>query len=150
MEDDIAVSYCKVVAITAEPVHLVYEYKMSLGAHFPFLCDVDHSVQEQLDLVEYTDIYHDRPYIPYTFILEPGLKIYKIYNGYWFWGRPTQEDLRQDFRAISMRIRPDWDLQAPGVREAYEEATRVLGRRPNSVEFSRFIQAKRFERNLTP
>ncbi|MBI3979493.1 MAG: redoxin domain-containing protein [Chloroflexi bacterium] len=143
MEDDIAVSYCKVVAISAEPAFLVSEYKTSLGAHFPFLCDSDHTVQEQLDLLEYTDTHHDRPYIPTTFILEPCLKIYKIYNGYWFWGRPTNEDIRQDFRAISMRIRPDWDLQAPGVRDAYEEAIRTLGRRPTSVEFSRLIQAKR-------
>jgi len=30
--------------------------------------------------------------------LEPGLIIHKIYNGYWFFGRPTMEDLRQDLR----------------------------------------------------
>jgi hypothetical protein len=27
--------------------------------------------------------------IPYTIVLEPGLVIYQIYNGYWFFGRPT-------------------------------------------------------------
>ena len=37
--------------------------------------------------------------IPHVIVLEPGLIVYKIYNGYWFWGRPTLEDLRQDLRA---------------------------------------------------
>ena len=29
------------------------------------------------------------PMIPHVIVLEPGLVIYKIYNGYWFFGRPT-------------------------------------------------------------
>jgi hypothetical protein len=34
--------------------------------------------------------------IPHTFVLEPGLKIFKIYNGYWYWGRPTITELHMD------------------------------------------------------
>ena len=34
--------------------------------------------------------------IPHMIVLEPGLVVYKIYNGYWFFGRPTLEELRQD------------------------------------------------------
>jgi hypothetical protein len=52
-------------------------------------------------------------------VLSPGQVIENIYNGYWFWGRPTTEELWQDFRAIGARIRPDWDLGAPGLREAW-------------------------------
>jgi hypothetical protein len=37
--------------------------------------------------------------IPYVIVLEPGLVIYKIYSGYWFFGRPTVEELRQDLRS---------------------------------------------------
>ena len=58
--------------------------------------------------------------IPHTFVLKPGLVIYSIYNGYWFWGRPSVEDLRQDLRAVSREIRPDWDLSKPGLREAWD------------------------------
>ena len=47
--------------------------------------------------------------IPHTIVLEPGLVIYKIYNGYWFFGRPTLEDLRQDLRAVLKKCGPDWD-----------------------------------------
>ncbi len=63
--------------------------------------------------------------IPYTFVLEPGLLIYKIYNGYWFWGRPSTEDLRQDLRDVFRRVRPDWDLSAPGLRENWDEGDRT-------------------------
>jgi hypothetical protein len=26
---------------------------------------------------------------PHTLVLKPGLVIYSIYKGYWFWGRPS-------------------------------------------------------------
>ena len=45
-------------------------------------------VQKDLDIAEYTDPTHN-PMIPHVIVLEPGLVIYKIYNGYWFFGRPT-------------------------------------------------------------
>ena len=60
------------------------------------------------------------PMIPYTLVLKPGLVIYSIYNGYWFWGRPSFEDLRRDLREVTREIRPDWDLAAPGLRENWE------------------------------
>jgi hypothetical protein len=44
-------------------------------------------VQKDLDIAEYTDPLHN-PMIPHVIVLEPGLVIYKIYNGYWFLG-PT-------------------------------------------------------------
>jgi hypothetical protein len=57
--------------------------------------------------------------IPHTFVLKPGLVIYSVYNGYWFWGRPSVMDLWNDLRAVTSQIRPDWDLSAPGLREAW-------------------------------
>jgi len=39
---------------------------------------------------------------------------------YWFWGRPSFEDLRRDLREVTQEIRPDWDLAAPGLREAWD------------------------------
>ena len=63
--------------------------------------------------------------IPYTLVLKPGLVIYSIYNGYWFWGRPSFEDLRRDLREVTRQIRPDWDLAAPGLRENWEAGRRL-------------------------
>jgi hypothetical protein len=55
-----------------------------------------------------------------TLVLQPGLVVHRIYNGYWFWGRPSFYDLWQDLREVSREVRPDWDLAAPGLREAWE------------------------------
>jgi len=57
--------------------------------------------------------------IPRTPVLKPGLVIHSIYNGYWFWGRPSFYDLWRDLRAATSEIRPDWDLSTPGLREAW-------------------------------
>jgi hypothetical protein len=58
--------------------------------------------------------------IPYTLVLKPGRVIYSIYNGYWFWGRPSIADLWRDLRIATSEIRPDWDLGTPGLREAWK------------------------------
>ena len=42
-------------------------------------------------------------------VLKPGLVIFSIYNGYWFWGRPSFEDLRRDLREATRQIRPAMD-----------------------------------------
>ena len=64
--------------------------------------------------------------IPYTLVLEPGLVIYKIYMGYWFFGRPTLEDLRQDLRVVLKKCRPDWDLSTPELKAAWQEGRKEL------------------------
>jgi hypothetical protein len=58
--------------------------------------------------------------IPHTLVLKPGLVVHSIYNGYWFWGRPSVEDLRRDPRAVTRAIRSDWDPSASGLREAWD------------------------------
>jgi hypothetical protein len=58
--------------------------------------------------------------IPHVIVLEPGLVILKIYNGYWFFGRPTLEELRQDLRAVLMKSRPDWDITKPELKASWE------------------------------
>jgi peroxiredoxin len=116
---EIEVGYCKLVTISTDNLLDTNEFRSGMGAHWPFLSDPGRKVQKDLDIAEYTDPHHD-PMIPHTIVLEPGLVVFKIYNGYWFFGRPTVEELRQDLRAVSQKIRPDWDLSAPGLREAFE------------------------------
>jgi hypothetical protein len=82
-------------------------------------------VQRDLDIQEYTDPVHD-PMIPHTFVLEPGLQIFRIYNGYWYWGRPSVEELRLDLRELLRKIRPDFDLGVRGLREACERGDRDM------------------------
>jgi hypothetical protein len=62
--------------------------------------------------------------IPHVIVLEPGLVVFRIYNGYWFVGRPTLEELRQDLRAVSRKCRPDWDITAPGFKASWDRGER--------------------------
>jgi hypothetical protein len=73
----------------------------------------------------YADPTHD-PMIPHVLVLEPGRVVYKIYNGYWYFGRPTMEELRQDLRAVLMRCRPDWDIAKPELKAAWREGRKAL------------------------
>jgi len=115
----IAVAYTQIVTISTDDHHTTQEFRASVGAQWPFLSDPDRTVQRDLQIQEYTDPAHN-PMIPYTLVLKPGLIIHSIYNGYWFWGRPSVEDLRQDLRAATREVRPDWDLAVPGLREAWD------------------------------
>src|SRR5271169_5887926 len=115
----IAVAYTHVATIATDADHELKEFRASLGAEWTFLSDPGRIVQKDLDIQEFTDPEHD-PMIPHTLVLKPGLIIHSVYNSYWFWGRPSVEDLRQDLRAVTREIRPDWDLSAPGLREAWE------------------------------
>ena len=76
-------------------------------------------MQKDLDIQEYTDPHHD-PMVPHTLVLKPGLVIHSVYNGYWFWGRPSIEDLRRDLRDATREIRPDWDINTPEQRAAWD------------------------------
>jgi len=120
MQEEIKVGYCKLITISTDSQLQSLEWRTRLGAHWQFLSDENRQLQKDLKIQEYTDPKHD-PMIPYTILLEPGLKIHKIYNGYWYWGRPTPEELRRDFRDISIKIRPDWDLSDPKVKEKWKK-----------------------------
>lgn len=120
MQNEIKVSYCRLITISTDTVLESKEWRTRLGAHWPFLSDKERSIQQALDIKEYTDPLHD-PMIPHTLLLAPGLIIYKVYNGYWYTGRPTPEELRQDFRALSIQCRPDWDLTDPEVKQNWEK-----------------------------
>jgi peroxiredoxin len=115
----IAVAYTKVVTIATDKHHKLQEFRASVGAQWTFLSDPGRIVQKDLDIQEYTDPEND-PMIPHTLVLKPGLVVHRIYNGYWFWGRPSVYDLWRDLRDVSSEIRPDWDLAKPGLREAWE------------------------------
>jgi peroxiredoxin len=115
----IAVAYTQIVTISTDNIVETREFRLSVGAQWTFLSDPGRKVQKDLDIQEYTDPTHD-PMIPHTLVLKPGLVIHSMYNGYWFWGRPTIDDLSHDLREVMSEIRPDWDLSAPGLREAWD------------------------------
>ncbi len=120
---ELEVGYCRLVTISTDNLIETNEYRTGVDAHWPFLSDAGRTVQKDLDIAEYTDPEHN-PMIPHTFVLEPGLLIFKIYNGYWFFGRPTVEELRQDLRAVLKKCRPDWDITSPDLKAAWSRGER--------------------------
>jgi peroxiredoxin len=122
---EMEVGYCRLVTISTDNLLETNEYRNGVGAHWPFLSDPGRVVQKDLDIAEYTDPTHN-PIIPHTIVLEPNLVIYKIYMGYWFFGRPTVEELRQDLRAVIKKCRPDWDITTPEMKAAWEQGRKEI------------------------
>lgn len=115
---EMEVGYCRLVTISTDNLVETNENRTGVDAHWTFLSDAGRTVQKDLDIAEYTDPAHN-PMIPHTLVLAPGLVVYKIYMGYWFFGRPTQEELRQDLRAVLKKCRPDWDITGAELKSAW-------------------------------
>lgn len=122
---ELEVGYCRMVTISTDNITATNEFRKGLDAHWPFLSDEGRTLQKDLDIAEYTDPVHN-PMIPHTIVLEPGLIVYKVYAGYWFFARPTVEELRQDLRAVLMKCRPDWDITRPEFKAAWAEGRKEM------------------------
>ncbi len=119
MQPEFKVAYTKIVTISTDNMLEANEMRDGVGARWPFLIDPERIVQRDLDIAEYTDPQHN-PMIPHTLVLEPDLVIYTVYNGYWYWGRPSPEHLRTDLRSVTQKVRTDWDISRPELRAAWE------------------------------
>ena len=115
-----AVGFAKLVSISTDSLVLSNDLRLGVGANWPFLHDTERVVQQELDIKEYTDP-HNNPMIPYTFILKPNLVIYKIYCGYWYWGRPSTAELHQDLRSVTREIRPDYKIDTEEMKQKWED-----------------------------
>jgi len=121
---EMLVGYCRLVTLSTDNLIETNEFRAAVGADWTFLSDPGRKVQKDLDIAEYTDPDHN-PMIPHTLIIEPELRVYKIYNGYWFFGRPTVEELRLDLRTVLKRCRPDWDISSAEQRTAWAKGEKA-------------------------
>jgi peroxiredoxin len=112
LQAEVEVAYTRIVSISIDPPSVAAAFRAGLGARWTFLCDPDRTAQERLGLRETTDTVYN-PYVPAVFTLLPDLTVHRAYDGYWFWGRPTLEELRQDMRGITRAVRPDWAAPTP-------------------------------------
>ncbi|HYO19153.1 MAG TPA: redoxin domain-containing protein [Dermatophilaceae bacterium] len=111
LQEEAEVAYTRFVCISVDEPVVLAAFRAGLGARWTFLSDAQRLYQGELGLLETTDTLH-RPYVPTVFTLFPDLRIHRVYNGYWFWGRPTMEDLRQDLREVTRQLRADWQVPA--------------------------------------
>jgi peroxiredoxin len=111
LQDEAEVAYTRFVSVSVDPAGELAAFRAGLGARWTFLSDAGRAYASPLGLRESTDTVH-HPYVPATFTLFPDLTIAAVYNGYWFWGRPTKEELRRDLRGVTRSIRADWEVPA--------------------------------------
>ena len=99
-QQELAVNYGKLAVVSVDPPIVQAAFRAGLGAQWPFLSDEQRTVIKQINILDETEGEYAYRAQPYTFVLRPDLHIHAIYNGWYFVGRPTIEELRQDLRAI--------------------------------------------------
>jgi cold shock CspA family protein/peroxiredoxin len=117
-QQELAVNYGRLACIGVDPPLVQAAFRAGLGAQWPFLADVHRASVTQLRILDDTEGEYANRAQPFTFVLRPDLTVHRIYNGWYFVGRPTLEELRQDLRAI-MASRRDYAYAAyttPDVR----------------------------------
>lgn len=113
LEEELKVNYCHLAVVSTDAPDIAAAFRAGLGAGYAFLSDHERRAIRQLDMVDVTDSKHPEIAIPYSFSLLPDLTIHKVYNGWWFVGRPTLEELRQDLRAMMQLCRKDYSYNGP-------------------------------------
>jgi peroxiredoxin len=119
-----SVAFTQLVTVLPNQLHDVYKLKLSTGAHWTYLADEQLEVQRHFEIDEYTDPHHDAT-VPHTVLLSPGLKVEKVYVGYWFWGRPSRYQLWEDLAELTKRLKADYDPSLPAVRASFERSERA-------------------------
>jgi len=107
LQRELDVNYCHLAVISTDPPEVSAAYRAGLGATYTFLSDHERRAVTGLDIVDETDPAYPRIAYPWTFSVGPDLAIHKVYDGGWFVGRPTLEELRQDLRAMMLVYHPD-------------------------------------------
>jgi peroxiredoxin len=100
LQPEFSVSPPRLVTVSTADAFHMREFRRSLGAQWPFVCDDQRQLIHELGIADSTDKRYAPVAVPYTFVLDGNLLIHKVYFGWWFVGRPTVEELRQDFRAL--------------------------------------------------
>jgi peroxiredoxin len=108
LQDDAEVAYSRMLSVSVDPPQVSAAFRAGLGARWTFLSDPDRELQARLRLRETTDTLND-PYVPAVVVIDPDRRIRSVYNGYWYWGRPTHEELVGDLREVSRAVRVDWE-----------------------------------------
>ncbi len=116
-QSELAVNYCKLVSVSADPPKVGAAFRAGLGAKWPFLSDEKRGAIRALGLLDETEGEYAGVSRPFTFVLRPDLTVHKVYDGWFFVGRPTLEELRTDLRGL-METRKDYRYEAYDTPEA--------------------------------
>ena len=112
LQADAEVAYSRIISVSIDAPAVSAAFRAGLGARWTFLSDPEREVQTQLRLRETTDTLNN-PYVPAVAVIDPDLRVHAAYSGYWYWGRPSNEELVKDLRDISRLLRSDWEAPTP-------------------------------------
>jgi len=121
LQELVPVAFTTLVSVLPNDQHDTMKMKIATGAWWTFLSDADLVVQRTLEIDEYTDPHHAAT-VPHTLVLAPGLVIDKVYCGYWFWGRPSTDQLWADLQDLFRRTKADFDPTTAQARAAWQAA----------------------------
>lgn len=107
-QDEDEVAYTRMVSVSVDPPEIEAAFRAGVGARWTFLSDERRRYLDLLELRETTDATHD-PYVPTVVVLYPDLRIAAQYVGYWYWGRPTMDELHRDLRDVTRQVRESWE-----------------------------------------
>jgi peroxiredoxin len=110
IQEELQREYGRIAVVTVDSPYVNGAFRAGIGASFPFLSDEERKVARELDLLELTDRKH-LPHLPMTFALDSRLRIHRSWCGFWYWGNPTAEELRQTLRKITRAEQPTFDPQ---------------------------------------
>lgn len=113
LQEETEVAYTRFVSLSVEPPAVSGALRAGLDARWTFLCDADRAALNDLGLREVTDTVHD-PYLPTVWLLGPDLTVHRWWMGYWYWGRPTLDELRLGLRELTRGLREDWEPPRAG------------------------------------
>lgn len=99
-QHELKVNFCQLISISVEEPGVQAAFRAGLNANWTFVSDTERQLIKQIDILDETEGEYAYRALPYTFVLKPDLTVHKIYDGWFFVGRPTIEELRQDLRKI--------------------------------------------------
>ena len=75
-------------------------YPAGLGARWPFLSDESRTAMRALGILDATEGEYPDVSRPFTFVRRPDLTVHRVYEGWFFVGRPSIDELRHDVREV--------------------------------------------------
>ena len=132
---------CKLVAITTDARCDGAAEVDEAAVLSALLHDETQQVRDRLDIAVHTDDGDERPLIPHTFLLGPGLHIRKVWNGRHPWGRPSSCELHDALRELTL----DMLRESTPRREAVRGAAGTIDQTLNDM-----VAACRSEGHRTP
>ncbi len=99
-QDELDVNFGRLAAISVEDPVVQAAFRNGLGARWTFLSDSERALVDELGILDETEGERAFPARPFTFVLAPDMEVRAIYDGWFFVGRPTLDELRIHLREI--------------------------------------------------